>query len=211
MTWSTLHRTYLLASMLAGPLARPILNKRLARGKEDAERLGERLGIASIPRPEGRLIWMHGASVGEAMSILPLLNALLAARSDLRVLVTTGTVTSAHRLAGLLPDRALHQFVPVDTWPAVRNFLNHWQPDLAIWVESEMWPRLVTDTARRGIPMAMVNARFSGKSLDAWRRAPLMLRALLESFRMIRTQDPERRSGCVNSGSRPGSPATSRR
>lgn len=191
MTWSTLHRTYLLASMLAGPLARPILNRRLSRGKEDPERLGERLGIASIPRPRGKLIWLHGASVGEAMSILPLLNAILARRSDLHVLVTTGTVTSAQRLSALLPDRAVHQFVPVDTWPAVRKFLNHWHPDLAIWVESEMWPRLVSDTARRGIPMAMVNARFSGKSLDAWKRAPLMLRALLESFRMIRTQDPE--------------------
>ena len=191
MTWSTLHRTYLLASRLAGPLARPILQRRLARGKEDAERIGERLGCTSVARPQGRLIWMHGASVGEAMSMLPLLKNLLAQRDDVNVLVTTGTVTSARRLADLLPDRALHQFVPVDTRPAVRSFLDHWQPDLAIWVESELWPRLVTDTARSGIPMALVNARFSGKTLDSWKRAPLMLRALLESFRIIRTQDPE--------------------
>lgn len=191
MTWSTLHRTYLLASMLAGPLARPILKKRLARGKEDGARLVERLGQTIVPRPQGPLIWIHGASVGEAMSILPLLKTLLAQRDDLHVLVTTGTVTSARRLADLLPDRAFHQFVPVDTRSAVRRFLSHWRPDLAIWVESELWPRLVTDTARRGIPMALVNARFSGKTLDSWKYAPLMLRALLESFRMIRTQDPE--------------------
>lgn len=191
MTWSTLHRSYLLASTLAGPLARPILQRRLARGKEDGERIDERLGNASAPRPNGQLIWMHGASVGEAMSLLPLLKHLLAQRDELRVLVTTGTVTSARRLSDLLPDRALHQFVPVDTRPAVRNFLDHWQPDLAIWVESELWPRLVTDSARRGTPMALVNARFSGKTLNSWKRAPLMLRALLDSFRIIRTQDPE--------------------
>lgn len=191
MTWSTLHRTYLLASRAAGPLARPILRKRLARGKEDAERLGERLGRALYDRPEGTLIWIHGASVGEAMSMLPLIDALLAARDDVRVLVTTGTVTSAQRIAGLLPKRARHQFVPVDTQSAVKGFLDHWRPDLAIWVESELWPRLVTETARRRIPMALVNARFSEKTMRAWRYAPEMLRSMLEMFRLIRTQDAD--------------------
>lgn len=191
MTWSTLHRLYLGVSTLAGPLAQPILNKRLARGKEDPERLPERLGHATRERPMGPLIWMHGASVGEATSMLPLVHALLVARPDAHVMVTTGTVTSARRLATLLPDRSFHQFVPVDTRPAVQTFLNHWKPDLAIWVESELWPRLVTDAAKLGTPMALINARFSAKSLKGWRYAPEMLRVLLGKFGLIRTQDPE--------------------
>ena len=191
MTLSLPHRAYLLASTLLGPLARPILNKRLRRGKEDPDRLTERLGKASRPRPAGTLIWMHGASIGEAMSMLPLIQTLLAARKDASILVTTGTVTSAHRLTKLLPDRAFHQFVPVDTRNAVTGFLDHWIPDLAIWIESEFWPRLVTDTAARGIPMALVNARFSARSIQGWRKAPRMLRNLLACFRLIRTQDRE--------------------
>lgn len=191
MTISVPHRAYLLASTLMGPFARTILNRRLARGKEDPARLPERLGIASKPRPEGDLIWMHGASVGEAMSMLPVVHALLTARTDAHVMITTATVTSAKRLQSMLPERAFHQFAPVDTRRAVRGFLEHWQPDLAIWVESELWPRLVSDTAARGIPMALINARFSENSILGWRRAPGMLRALLGSFRIIRTQDQE--------------------
>ena len=191
MNVSIPHHAYLLASTLLGPLARPILNRRLARGKEDRDRITERLGTASVARPEGTLIWMHGASVGEAMSMLPLIHALLAARADVQVLVTTGTVTSAQRMWALLPDGAMHQYVPVDTRHAVRGFLDHWRPDLAIWVESELWPRLVSDTAARGIPMALMNARFSENSIRGWERAPSMLRNLLSCFRIIRTQDHE--------------------
>lgn len=179
---------YLAASWALGPLAGPLLRWRLARGKEDAARLGERLGHAAVPRPAGRLIWLHGASVGEAMSMLPLIARLAGAAS---ILVTTGTVTSARRIASLLPDGAVHQFVPVDTAGPVAQFLDHWRPDLAIWVESELWPRLVAETARRGTPMALVNARMSARSAAGWRRAPGMIRALLGCFARIETQDGE--------------------
>ncbi|MEO1493739.1 MAG: 3-deoxy-D-manno-octulosonic acid transferase [Pseudomonadota bacterium] len=182
-------RAYLAASRLAGMIAPLVLRRRLARGKEDPARLGERLGHAGVPRPNGDLIWLHGASVGEAMSMLPLIDALLAARPQARVLVTTGTVTSARRLAPLLPERAVHQFVPVDTAGAVARFLDHWRPDLGIWIESELWPRLVLETARRGVPMAMVNARISEKSAAGWARVPGMARQVLGAFRLILTQD----------------------
>src|SRR5699024_7835471 len=144
--------------------------RRLARGREDAARLDERLGRAAMARPAGRLVWLHGASVGEAVSALPLIGALRA--RGLEVLVTTGTVTSAARMAAALPEGALHQFAPVDTGAAVRGFLDHWRPDLAIWVESELWPRLIVETARRAVPMALVNARLSAASFRRWRRAP---------------------------------------
>ncbi|MEM6623149.1 MAG: 3-deoxy-D-manno-octulosonic acid transferase [Pseudomonadota bacterium] len=181
---------YLAASRLAGPLASMLLRRRQARGKEDPTRLGERLGHAGQPRPDGPLIWVHCASVGEAVSAIPLIEALLA-RFDGHVLMTTGTVTSARRIAGALPARALHQFVPVDTAGAVQRFLDHWRPDLGVWVESELWPRLVTDTARRGVAMAMVNARISARSAARWARAPAMARRLLGAFGTILAQDEE--------------------
>ena len=178
---------YLAVSRLAGPVARPLLRRRLAHGREDAARLGERLGQAGLPRPEGRLVWVHGASVGEATSAMPLVAAL--AGRGFAVLVTTGTVTAAKRMGALLPEGVLHQFVPVDTASAVRGFLDHWQPDLAILMESELWPRMITETARRRIPMALVNARLSARSFRRWRLLPGMARRLFESFGLILTQD----------------------
>ena len=190
MTHSPALLAYLSASRLAGPLAGPLLRRRLARGKEDGDRLAERQGHASRARPGGKLIWLHGASVGEAMSMLPLIGALRERRA-VSVLVTTGTLTSARRIAPLLPEGAFHQFVPVDTAAAVSRFLDHWRPDLGVWIESELWPRLVHETARRGIPAALVNARLSEASTRRWRRLPGMARALLGTFRVILAQDDE--------------------
>jgi 3-deoxy-D-manno-octulosonic-acid transferase len=178
-----------LSALAAGP-ARLLLARRLKRGKEDPARIAERLGHASAPRPAGPLVWLHGASVGESLSLLTLIEALRAARPDLSVLMTTGTVTSAHLMAARLPKGALHQFVPLDVGPAVARFLDHWRPDLAIWAESELWPRLVTDTHARGVPMALVNARMSQGSARNWRRfAPGMARALLGAFDAVGAQD----------------------
>ena len=199
MTRSPALMVYLLASRLAGPMAGSLLRRRLARGKEDAARLGERLGQAGRARPDGPLIWLHGASVGEAMSMLPLIDAIRQ-RSRASILITTVTVTSARRIGALLPDGACHQFVPVDTARAVGRFLDHWRPDLAVWIESELWPRLVHETARRGIPAALINARVSEKSMARWRRAPGMARDLLGAFRVILTQDEETRERLASIG-----------
>ncbi|MDT8345718.1 MAG: glycosyltransferase N-terminal domain-containing protein, partial [Thermohalobaculum sp.] len=156
------------------------------------------------PRPPGPLVWLHGASVGEALSILPLIAALRRAAPGIGVLVTTGTVTSAARIAPELPSGALHQFVPVDTAAAVGRFLDHWRPDLAIWVESEFWPRLMTETARRGTPMLLVNARVSAASAARWRRLPGMARALVGLFARIVTQDAPTQARLVAMGADPG-------
>ncbi|MEM9764380.1 MAG: glycosyltransferase N-terminal domain-containing protein, partial [Pseudomonadota bacterium] len=185
---------YLALSAAAGPLAPMLLARRKRRGKEDGARLGERLGRPSIPRPEGPLVWLHGASVGEGMSLLPVVQGLLALPAAPICLLTTGTLTSAQliapRLSGMAPDgRALHQFAPVDTRGAVRGFLAHWRPDLAIWAESEFWPRLMWETARAGAPMMLVNARLSAKSAGGWRRVPAMARELVGLFARIDAQD----------------------
>lgn len=173
---------------LAGPVVRRLLDRRLAMGKEEGERLPERLGHAGRPRPSAPLIWVHAASVGESMAVLPLVGRLLELPSRPRVLVTTGTVTSARLLAQRLPHGAFHQFIPVDLPSAVDRFLDHWRPDLALWVESEFWPNLLTGLRRRAIPAVLVNARLSAKSHRGWRRVARTARHLLSCFPLALAQ-----------------------
>ncbi|MBK0397886.1 3-deoxy-D-manno-octulosonic acid transferase [Limibaculum sp. M0105] len=203
MTFSAALSAYLIASRAAGLVAPMILRRRLARGKEDPARLAERLGRADVARPAGRLVWLHGASVGEAVSLLPVIRELGARDPDLHVLVTTGTVTSARRLASELPAYAVHQFVPLDTAGSVRRFLDRWRPDLAIWAESEFWPRLMIETSRRHIPMMLVNARVSARSASRWRRLPGMARILVRLFDRIVTQDAPTRERLIAMGADP--------
>ncbi|RMF40543.1 MAG: 3-deoxy-D-manno-octulosonic acid transferase [Alphaproteobacteria bacterium] len=180
-----------LSHRLAGAPVRHWLARRAARGKEDTERLPERFGIASLPRPQAPLVWLHAASVGESLSILELLRRLEASRPDLRFLVTSGTRTSAGVMANRLPAHAIHQYAPVDLVAAQRRFLAHWRPHLAIWIESELWPAMIHETARRGIPLILLNARMSDRSYRAWRWAPLMSRRLLGRFAAVLAQDEE--------------------
>lgn len=182
-------RLYLAGSRRAAGIAERFLRRRLAEGKEEGARLGERMGEASQPRPEGQLVWFHAASVGEAASLLELLRRLAQARPALRCLVTTGTVTSAQLLADRLPETCLHQYVPMDVLPWVRRFLDHWRPDLAVWTESELWPAMLTETHGRGIPMLLINARISARSFRRWRMMPRLAAALLGRFDRILAQD----------------------
>lgn len=174
---------------LAAPLLRHHLARRAATGKEDPARLSERYGVASLARPEGRLAWMHGASVGEMQSLLPLIEALSAREPQLNFLITTGTLTSARLLAQRRPARVLHQFVPLDRRAWVNRFLNHWRPDFALWVESEFWTNLIRGAAARGIPLALVNGRLSAKSLARWRWAPSLIGPTVGNFRIVLAQD----------------------
>ena len=171
------------------PLAPLLLRERAARGKEDRARMGERLGVASAARPEGRLVWIHGASVGESLAALPLIEKLLA--EDIRVLVTSGTVTSAGMMLARLPQGAIHQYVPLDTPRAAARFLDHWKPDAGLFVESDLWPNLLLEAKRRGVKLALINARISERSAAGWRRAPRMARALLSVFDAILAQDED--------------------
>ncbi len=182
---------YRLATLLAGPLVLWHLRRRRTRGKEDVARFAERVGTAGRPRPPGPLIWLHAASVGESLSVLPLVERLLATRRDLHVMVTTGTVTSARLMAERLPERAFHQYVPVDRVAWVDRFLDHWRPDLALWAESELWPNLVMRAAARGVPLVLVNGRMSDRSFRRWRLLPSDIRRILESFDLCLGQSPE--------------------
>jgi 3-deoxy-D-manno-octulosonic-acid transferase len=158
------------------------LKRRIKRGKEDASRQGERFGFSSIPRPQGTLVWLHAASVGEVQSVLTLVRALLDAQPTIHLLITTGTVTSAALVAQQHLARTFHQFVPVDTYPAVRRFLQHWRPDIAVWVESEFWPQLLWQVQAQHVPMLLVNARISQKTYENWQQWPATIRSMLHGF-----------------------------
>jgi 3-deoxy-D-manno-octulosonic-acid transferase len=183
-------KLYRALTTVLGPLVMLYLLRRLARGKEDRARFGERRGIARCARPAGPLVWVHAASIGEAISMLALIDALVARRPELSVLVTTGTVSSARLLEARMPaERAWHQYVPVDRPAYVRRFLDHWRPDLALWVESELWPNLVLATRERDVPLLLVNARMSARSFRNWQRWPGIIRPMLAAFDLALAQD----------------------
>ena len=177
---------YRIASALATPLAPFLLSRRLKRGKEDTARLNERLGRPSLPRPAGPLVWLHGASVGETVSLLPLVDEMTA--RGLSVMLTTGTVTSAELAARRLPKGAFHQFIPVDLPGATRRFIAHFRPDIGLIAESEVWPNLIIAARDAGIPLAIVNGRMSERSLRSWSRLPGMSATLMGAFRLILAQ-----------------------
>jgi len=181
---------YRLATAVLAPLAPVLLRRRILRGKEHSERGDERLGFASYPRPSGTLVWVHGASVGECMAALPLIDALLA-REGCHVLVTSGTVTSAKVMSERLPARALHQFVPIDTPSATARFLDHWMPQVGLFVDSDIWPNLVLGAKERDVHLALINARMSQRSFESWRWAPATAGALLSAFDVCLAQDED--------------------
>ncbi|WP_184716058.1 3-deoxy-D-manno-octulosonic acid transferase [Caulobacter sp.] len=182
-------KLYQLATGLLEPLAPSLLAGRARQGKEDPARLNERLGRAEIARPEGPLVWLHGASVGESLSILPLVERLRVERPEVTVLVTSGTTTSAALLARRLPAGAIHQYVPVDAPGAARRFIARWKPSLAVFVESELWPNLLLEAKAAGTRLALVSAKLSDKSYAGWQKRPNAARQLLGSFDLILAQD----------------------
>ncbi len=193
---------YRALSFAAPPVLKIVLARRRMRGKEDPARIDERRGTTARMRPSGPLVWIHGASVGEALSALPLIHEILSRDTTLPVLVTTGTVTSAQLMAERLPPRALHQYVPLDAAPWVRRFFDHWRPDLAIWLESELWPNLVAAARARAIPLILVNARMSERSFRGWRRCPGLARSLLGAFDLTLAQSDEHAQRFASLGAR---------
>lgn len=194
-------RLYRTLSGWAAPLAGAIAAQRLKRGKEDPARTAERRGIAGVARPPGPLIWIHGASVGEVLAAAELIERLRAL--NIGVLLTSGTVTSAAVVARRFPPDVIHQYIPYDSPRFVEQFLDHWRPGLALFIESDLWPNLVLSGAARRIPMVIINGRMSQRSFPRWQRLRGTIAALLECFDLCLAQsdrDAERFAalGCAN-------------
>lgn len=179
-------RTYRALLRVAGPFTPMLLRRRARDGKEDLERAGERRGVGAFARPTGPLVWVHGASVGEVLAAAGLIEGLRALK--LRVLLTSGTVTSAEIVAKRFPSDIIHQYLPFDSPRYVMRFLDHWQPSLALFVESDLWPNLIMAGKTRRLPMVLVNGRMSPRSFPRWRRLPETIGALLSSFEMCLAQ-----------------------
>ncbi len=191
---------YRALTFCSAPVLSYILRKRLKSDKEDPDRQSERRGMTHQARPAGYLIWIHAVSVGESLSALTIITRILKSYPDARILLTTGTLTSARLMSERLPRQAIHQFAPLDHPAYVTRFLDHWHPNLALMVESELWPNLILDTASRAIPMALINARMSDTSFKAWARWPRTIKSLLSSFDICLAQDQQSADRLKNLG-----------
>lgn len=184
-------RAYLMAVWGVGPLLPGYLRRRLAQGREDPDRWREKRGEASLPRPDGLLVWLHAVGLGEVMALRGLITALGKARADLSFLVTSSARSSALAFAGNMPARTQHQFLPLDAPGPVAAFLDHWRPDVSIWAEQDLWPGLVVATHRRGIPLALINARMNARAYASRRRIGSVYRDLYGRFAHISAQDAQ--------------------
>jgi 3-deoxy-D-manno-octulosonic-acid transferase len=183
---------YQTITRVLGPsIYRALQRRRILKGKEIANRRQERCGKGSLKRPTGPLIWFHAASNGESLSTLAVMEALYKAHPHLRFLVTSATLTSAELLAKRLPDYACHQFIPYDVPQWIDHFLDHWQPDLFILIESEIWPNMIVQTSKRHIPLLFISAQISESSVRAWRWGKSFMRALLSRFTLVLAQSNE--------------------
>jgi 3-deoxy-D-manno-octulosonic-acid transferase len=181
-------RFYGLVMAAAAPLSSLLLSHRLKRGKEDLTRLPERRGVTDVARPPGPLVWVHGASVGELMAVIPLIGRIR--ERGFQILVTSGTMTSATLAQQRLPPGAIHQFVPLDAPQFVTRFLDHWQPNLALFVESDLWPNLIISSAARNIPVVLVNGRLSERSFKRWGNVSGAIGALLSRLDLCLARTP---------------------
>src|SRR6201995_791436 len=173
-------RVYRKRSSAVVPLAPALINRRLKKGKEDPERIGERRGLTHDQRPPGPLVWIHGASVGEVLAGAALIERLRALH--IGILLTSGTVTSAAIVAKRFPPEIIHQYVPYDSPRYVTRFLDHWRPSLALFIESDLWPNLILSSAARRLPMVLINGRMSPRSFPRWQRLAVTISALLGRF-----------------------------
>ncbi|MFY0309072.1 3-deoxy-D-manno-octulosonic acid transferase [Leisingera sp. D0M16] len=205
-----LYSLYCGASALIAPFAWRKVAAKLRDYGLPEERVRERLGHASLPRPAGRLVWFHAASVGESLSVLTLIARMGEQAPDAEFLITSGTPTSAELIAKRMPPRCRHQFPPLDTAAAVDRFLTHWRPDLGVFVESELWPQMLVRARQQGCPLVLLNARLSDRSVEGWKKRPGTAQFVLDQFDLLVTQNQKtaanlKAMGAVPDRIRPGS------
>ncbi|MGL4405562.1 MAG: 3-deoxy-D-manno-octulosonic acid transferase, partial [Notoacmeibacter sp.] len=152
-------------------------------------------------RPDGPLIWAHAVSVGETAAVAPLLESLV--DDGITVVLTTGTVTSAKMVSDRLGNKLIHQYVPLDLQPAISRFLNHWQPDLAIIAESEIWPMTILELGARRVPQVIVNGRLSDRSFQSWLKRLSLAEALMENLSHVVAQSDIDGDRFMQLGARP--------
>ena len=182
---------YIRLTTLLRPLVLWNIKRRLKKGKEDANRVSERYGIPTHARPEGPLIWLHAVGLGEVMALRGMIPILSQHCPDAHFLVTSGTRQSADVFSQNLPDRTLHQYLPLDVSGYCKAFLAHWKPDLCIWSEQELWPNMIWHVDQSGIPQVVINARMNAASFQSRHRAKGMFADIYGRFALISAQDEQ--------------------
>ncbi len=188
---SLLRSSYYGLTWLSSPLVSGYLKWATLKGREDKLRVLERKGIASLPRPNKPLLWIHAVSVGESIMALSIIHAIVRVYSGIGILLTTTTTSSAKVVSNKLPRNVIHQYAPVDTPQAVKKFLDYWQPDLGFWIESDLWPNIVHQTQERGIPTLLLNGRISPKSFTYWQKGRSLISPLLKNLALCAVQSED--------------------
>lgn len=178
------------------------LRRRLKKGREDPARWQEKLGQAGAARPDGSLIWLNAVGIGEVMALRGLIEAMGRVDPAAHFLITSSARSSAEVLARNLPPRTIHQYLPLDAPAFVRRFLDHWQPDLSIWSDQELWPICAHSADQRGIPLVFVNARITPESLEKRRFIKALYRDVLARFQLVLAQDQRSADALTTLGAR---------
>ena len=175
---------YKLFTYLLYPFTPVYLYFRKIRKKEDSIRYKEKLSKINISREEGFLIWFHIASVGEAMSILPIVNSFIKDQKINKILITSITLSSGKILEKKFYQnpKVIHQFLPLDVAVLTNKFLEHWKPNLCIFIDSEIWPNLILNISKKKIPLLLINARITKKSFAKWKLVINFAKKIFEKF-----------------------------
>ena len=174
-----LYRLLINLVLLISPL---IIILRLIKKKEHPIRFKEKFCFFPIKRGNGKLIWFHGSSVGEIISIIPLVEKLEKNKSIKKILITSSTLSSSKVLTKFKLKKTVHQFFPIDANFLTKKFLDYWNPAIAIFVESEIWPNMLINVKKKSIPLVLLNARITKESYKKWKMISLLSRYLFESF-----------------------------
>ena len=160
-----LYQTILTLVIIISPI---IILIRVFKNKEHRFRYKEKFGFSSKKRAKGKLIWFHGASVGEILSVIPLIKIYEKDKSISQILITSSTLSSSKILDQLELKKTIHQFYPIDHFYITKKFLKYWKPDVSIFIESEIWPCMFNQLERERIPLLLINARITKNSFGKW-------------------------------------------
>ena len=174
--------------ILVSPL---IVLIRLIKNKEDKTRFKEKFCFFTKKRGNGNLIWFHGSSVGEILSVIPLIEKLEKNKTINKILITSSTLSSSKILSKFKLKKTIHQFFPIDSNGLTKKFLNYWKPSIAIFIESEIWPNMLVNIKKNSVPLVLLNARITKKSYNKWRMIPSTANMIFKNFDICLSQNKE--------------------
>ena len=183
-----LYQTFLSIILLISPI---IIILRIFKNKEDQKRFVEKFSIPSKRRQNGPLIWFHACSVGEVLSIIPLIKYYEKNNDVNQILITTSTLSSSKVLKKFKFKKTIHQFYPIDHFIFVNSFLNYWKPNISIFMESEIWPCMFHNLKHKGIPLILLNARITKKTFNRWLKFKNFTKSILNNIKIAYPQNKE--------------------